>query len=66
MELERGKVEEEVKGFWSGVYRKHGNDIKKVWSTEKREDCIRECEWVKRDIEKSQAVMLEDINELRQ
>ena len=65
VELERGEVEEEIKGFWNGVYRKHRNDIEKVWNTEIKEAYTREYEQIKKDIEQNQAVKLEDINELR-
>lgn len=44
VKLEREKLKEEVKDLCSGVYRKHRNDKKKVWITEKRKDYMREYE----------------------
>ena len=57
VELERDKVEEEVKDFWGKIYRKYDNNVGEVWSMVEREEYT-EYNKVKRDIENKWAIRL--------
>ena len=63
-ELEREKAKEEVKKFWSNIYRKHDNDIEETWDARCKEEYIREYDRLKRNIEEKQAVRLNRVQDL--
>ena len=58
VELEKVKVEEKIKNFWNGIYRKHKNEIDSVWNSGTREEYIKEYKKIQQEIKEKKSIKL--------